>query len=165
MGRDIIIEEEGIGGIVLCQTPDGQTNLEVKLENDTVWLTRQQMAVILPPAGGDRTHLEQSGTAVGRWRPGSRSELRGLSEWALDAQRLKPRVPQQRAVEDGGSSAKPCEFCPHLPAAVRKQGLLTHGSATTSQRHNKSPQVSPLPTCNVVVSIARRVSQARKLSH
>ena len=46
MGRDIIIEEEGIGGIVLYQTPDGQTNLEVKLENDTVWLTRQQMALL-----------------------------------------------------------------------------------------------------------------------
>ena len=46
MGRDIIIEEEGIGGIVLYQTTDGQTNLEVKLENDTVWLTRQQMALL-----------------------------------------------------------------------------------------------------------------------
>ena len=46
MGRGIIIEEEGIGGIVLYQTPDGQTNLEVKLENDTVWLTRQQMALL-----------------------------------------------------------------------------------------------------------------------
>ena len=46
MGRDIIIEEEGIGGIVLYQTPDGQTNLEVELENDTVWLTRQQMALL-----------------------------------------------------------------------------------------------------------------------
>ncbi|MBQ0123609.1 MAG: virulence protein RhuM/Fic/DOC family protein [Bacteroidales bacterium] len=46
MGRDIIIEEEGIGRIVLYQTPDGQTNLEVKLENDTVWLTRQQMALL-----------------------------------------------------------------------------------------------------------------------
>lgn len=47
MGRDIIIEEEeGIGGIVLYQTPDGQTNLEVKLENETVWLTQAQMAML-----------------------------------------------------------------------------------------------------------------------
>ena len=46
MGKDIIIEEEGIGGIVLYQTPDGQTNLEVKLENETVWLTQAQMAML-----------------------------------------------------------------------------------------------------------------------
>lgn len=46
MGRDIIIEEEGIGGIVLYQTPDGQTNLDVKLENETVWLTQAQMAML-----------------------------------------------------------------------------------------------------------------------
>ena len=44
MGNDII--EEGIGGIVLYQTPDGHTSLDVKLENETVWLTRQQMALL-----------------------------------------------------------------------------------------------------------------------
>ncbi|MBQ0053820.1 MAG: virulence RhuM family protein, partial [Bacteroidales bacterium] len=46
MGKDIIIEEEGKGGIILYQAPDGQTSLEVKLENETVWLTRQQMAIL-----------------------------------------------------------------------------------------------------------------------
>ena len=46
MGKDIIIEEEGIGGIVLYQTPDGQTSLEVKLENETVRLTQAQMAML-----------------------------------------------------------------------------------------------------------------------
>ena len=46
MGNNIIIEESGKGGIILYQTPDGQTSLEVKLENETVWLTRQQMAML-----------------------------------------------------------------------------------------------------------------------
>ena len=46
MGNNIIIEESGKGGIILYQTPDGQTCLEVKLENETVWLTRQQMAML-----------------------------------------------------------------------------------------------------------------------
>jgi len=46
MGKDIIIGEDGKGGIMLYQTPDGQTSLDVKLENDTVWLTRQQMALL-----------------------------------------------------------------------------------------------------------------------
>ena len=46
MGNNIIIEESGKGGIILYQTPDGQTSIEVKLENETVWLTRQQMAML-----------------------------------------------------------------------------------------------------------------------
>lgn len=44
MGGDIRIEEEGRGGIVLYQTADGKAQLDVKLENDTVWLTQAQMA-------------------------------------------------------------------------------------------------------------------------
>ena len=32
MGNNIIIEESGKGGIILYQTPDGQTSLEAKLE-------------------------------------------------------------------------------------------------------------------------------------
>lgn len=32
------------GEIIIYQTSDGLTNLDVKLENDTVWLNRQQMA-------------------------------------------------------------------------------------------------------------------------
>jgi hypothetical protein len=31
-------------GIVLYQTEDGKTRLEVRLENETVWLTQSQMA-------------------------------------------------------------------------------------------------------------------------
>lgn len=55
MGKDIIIEEAGKGGIILYQAPDGQTSIEVKLENETVWLTRQQMAVLFgPPASSGR---------------------------------------------------------------------------------------------------------------
>lgn len=46
MGKDIVIEEKGMGAIVLYQTSDGQTNLEVKLENETVWLTQAQMAML-----------------------------------------------------------------------------------------------------------------------
>ncbi|MDQ8003475.1 MAG: hypothetical protein REI64_01670 [Pedobacter sp.] len=29
--------------IIIYQSPDGQTNIEVKLENDSVWLTQSQM--------------------------------------------------------------------------------------------------------------------------
>ena len=32
------------GKIIIYQTPDGNTLLEVKLENETVWINRQQMA-------------------------------------------------------------------------------------------------------------------------
>lgn len=32
------------GEIIIYQTPDGATSIDVKLEKDTVWLNRQQMA-------------------------------------------------------------------------------------------------------------------------
>jgi hypothetical protein len=34
------------GEIVIYQTQDGSTSLEVRLENDTVWLNRQQLSVL-----------------------------------------------------------------------------------------------------------------------
>ena len=34
------------GEIILYQTSDGTTSIDVKLENDTVWLTQAQMAVL-----------------------------------------------------------------------------------------------------------------------
>ena len=35
------------GEIILYQTADGRTSIDVKLENETVWLTQAQMAVLL----------------------------------------------------------------------------------------------------------------------
>ncbi|MCQ2176300.1 MAG: virulence RhuM family protein [Bacteroidales bacterium] len=46
MAKELVIEEEGRGGIVLYQSPDGKTNLDVKLENESVWLTQAQMALL-----------------------------------------------------------------------------------------------------------------------
>lgn len=37
-------EEMNRGSIILYQTPDGQSKIEVTLSNDTVWLTADQMA-------------------------------------------------------------------------------------------------------------------------
>ena len=34
------------GKIVLYQTADGRTSIDVKLENETVWLSKEQMAVL-----------------------------------------------------------------------------------------------------------------------
>ena len=34
------------GEIVLYQTADGRTSIDVKLENETVWLTQAQMAML-----------------------------------------------------------------------------------------------------------------------
>ena len=31
------------GEVLIYQTDDGQTNIEVKIEDDTVWLTQQQL--------------------------------------------------------------------------------------------------------------------------
>ena len=32
--------------IVIYQTQDGQTDIDVRLENDTVWLSQKQMATL-----------------------------------------------------------------------------------------------------------------------
>lgn len=34
------------GEIIIYQTPDGQTKLDVKLDNDNVWLTQAQMSLL-----------------------------------------------------------------------------------------------------------------------
>lgn len=34
------------GEIVLYQTADGRTSIDVKLENETVWLSKEQMAIL-----------------------------------------------------------------------------------------------------------------------
>ena len=36
----------GKGEVILYQTEDGQTQLDVKLENETVWLSQEQMATL-----------------------------------------------------------------------------------------------------------------------
>lgn len=38
------MDNENKGQIILFQTEDGQTKLEVQLQNETVWLTIDQMA-------------------------------------------------------------------------------------------------------------------------
>ena len=40
-------EQKNISEIILYQTEDGRTKIEVLLENDTVWLTQQLMAELL----------------------------------------------------------------------------------------------------------------------
>ena len=38
------IMDESNGDIIIYQTEDGLTKINVKIENDTVWLSQQQMA-------------------------------------------------------------------------------------------------------------------------
>ena len=38
------IKNEHKGNIIIYQTKDGQTLIDVRLENETVWINRQQMA-------------------------------------------------------------------------------------------------------------------------
>ena len=38
--------ETNRGEIVLYQTADGRTSIDVKLENETVWLSKEQMAIL-----------------------------------------------------------------------------------------------------------------------
>ena len=40
------METTSKGEIVIYQTPDGSSSVNVKLENDTVWLTQDQLVVL-----------------------------------------------------------------------------------------------------------------------
>ena len=44
------------GEIILYQTADGRTSIDVKLENETVWLTSEQMAFLFER---DRTVIQR----------------------------------------------------------------------------------------------------------
>ena len=37
---------ENVGDIIIYQTEDGQTQVDVRMENDTVWLSANQMAML-----------------------------------------------------------------------------------------------------------------------
>lgn len=38
------MEQDNNGNIIIYQSGDGKTHIEVRLENETLWLTQQQMA-------------------------------------------------------------------------------------------------------------------------
>ena len=40
--------------IIIYQTEDGQTQVDVRMENDTVWLTTNQMATLFEREESDR---------------------------------------------------------------------------------------------------------------
>ena len=44
------------GEIILYQTPDGNASIDVKLENETVWLSAEQMAILFDR---DRTVIQR----------------------------------------------------------------------------------------------------------
>ena len=52
MQNDLEIMEEN--KIIIYQTEDGQTQIDVRLENETVWLTQAQMAELFET---DRTSI------------------------------------------------------------------------------------------------------------
>ena len=49
-----LVPEEDRGDIVIYQTDDGGTKIDVRFEGETVWLTQQQMAELF---GSSRTNI------------------------------------------------------------------------------------------------------------
>ena len=58
------------GNIVIYQTKDGKTSIDVKLENETVWLTQAQMADL----------FQKDRTVIGRHINNVRSEERRVGK-------------------------------------------------------------------------------------
>ena len=44
---NVLDKNETENNIVIYQTQDGQTKIDVKIENDSVWLTQKQMVELL----------------------------------------------------------------------------------------------------------------------
>lgn len=49
-----LVPEDNQGDIVIYQTEDGGTKIDVRFEGETVWLTQQQMAELF---GSSRTNI------------------------------------------------------------------------------------------------------------
>lgn len=49
-----LVPEDNQGDIVIYQTEDGATKIDVRFEGETVWLTQQQMAELF---GSSRTNI------------------------------------------------------------------------------------------------------------
>lgn len=47
------------GKIVIYRTADGETSIDVKLENDTVWLTQAQMAELFKGSIGNSSAYQK----------------------------------------------------------------------------------------------------------
>ena len=58
MSTNTILEQNAPskGEIILYQTADGKTSIDVKLENETVWLSSEQMAILFER---DRTVIQR----------------------------------------------------------------------------------------------------------
>lgn len=72
------------GEILIYQTDDGQTNIEVKIEDDTVWLTQQQMSELFQTS---RTNVVEHIKHI--YEEGELDEIFNLSEFPTGSKRRK----------------------------------------------------------------------------
>lgn len=63
------------GKILIYQTDDGQTNIEVKIEDDTVWLTQQQMSELFQTS---RTNVVEHSFMMKLAYPNAQSSISAL---------------------------------------------------------------------------------------
>ena len=79
------------GEILIYQTDDGQTNIEVKIEDDTVWLTQQQLTELYQCSKSNISeHIKHI-----------------FEEGELDKDSVV------RKFRTTGNSVSLCAFCPH----------------------------------------------------
>ena len=67
--------KENIGDIIIYQTEDGLTKINVKLDNDTVWLNQQQMSELFQSS---RTNIVEHIKHI--YEEGELTQLVGISD-------------------------------------------------------------------------------------
>lgn len=96
-GRKILQDERGKGELLVYQADNGRVKLEVRLENETVWLSQQMMAELFQSSKQNISHHIQSIYEEGELSPeatvkkyltvqkeGSREVRRNLDFYNLD---------------------------------------------------------------------------------
>ncbi len=126
-----IPEEQPTSEIILYQTGDGRNRIEVRLENETVWLTQQLMAELFQTTQQNISLHIRNIYEVGELRPeathkdflsvrreGSRDVQRRLEFYNLDM----IISAEKEYIEDLKSAAKTLEAGRKKPPSKRKDG-------------------------------------------
>ena len=125
------------GTNILYQTADGQTSLDVRLQEETVWLSLTQMAELLDRDKSEISGI--SGTSFGKGNWSERQLLQKMQQLPQTAKRIRWNFSTwMRSSPSATGSTPSAAPSPHLDLVgiqgVSGQGLCPQSAATDRKR-------------------------------
>ncbi len=120
------------GEILVCEAPDGGVRVDVRLDQDTVWLTQRQMAVLFdttPQSVGYRVNSRR-GVRFRQWATTTLREHLVLTHDAPAGARFPPNRRGEAYVSEAHGARRPVGPAP--PA-----GLFLRSSPRASRRRRR----------------------------